>query len=71
MNRFPGDLPPDSGDLFSHMGMKIAGFDIIKPFQDVLVPVKGVDGKEEAQGFHFVFQHKVFWVRRGEMCRGI
>ena len=63
VHRLPGHEPTDGGYPFSHMGMEIPCPDKVQLFQDSLVSVEGVEGKEKAQSFQLMLQHEIFWIR--------
>ena len=74
MHRLPGHRPTNGGYPFSHMGMDVPGPDKIQPLHDTCVSVKGVGGKEKAQGIQLMSQRETFWVRslfKGERLVGM
>ena len=60
-----GHLPADGGDLFADLRMKIAGFHVMEPLQDLFAAIEGMNGEEETERVHLMFQHPVF----GVWCR--
>ena len=57
-----GHLPADGGDLFAHLGMKIAGLHVMEPLQDFLTAIEGMDGEEETERIRLMFQHLVLGI---------
>ena len=52
-----GHLPSDGGDLLAHLGVKIAGLDVMEPLQEFLAAIEGMDGEEKAERVRLMFQH--------------
>ena len=62
-HRLAAHQPAHRGDLFSHMGMEVPGFDIMASLQNIVVSIKRMHGKEKAQGLCLVLEHEVFGIK--------